>query len=213
MGQDLSCCGLQPAPSDVDERLPSPFALLWVVYRRLPHDYALGAPLFVTFRLHGSLPNGRTFGGGRLGSGKAFACMDRLLDEQRSGPVFLKMPAIAEVVANSIRAGAACDYTLHAWVVMPNHVHLLITPRVDASALLHRLKGASARQSDLLLGRTGQPFWQDESYDHLVRNTDEFHRIENYIVQNPVRAGLARSTEEYPWSSISSSGGLKPAAG
>jgi putative transposase len=63
------------------------------------------------------------------------------------------------------------------------------------------------------LGRTGQPFWQDESYDRLVRNADEFHRIENYIVQNPVRAGLARSAEEYQWSSISRFGGLKAAAG
>jgi hypothetical protein len=57
--------------------------------------------------------------------------MDRLLDEQRSGPEFLKMPAIAEVVADSIRAGSACDYLLHAWVVMRNHAHLLITPQVD----------------------------------------------------------------------------------
>jgi REP element-mobilizing transposase RayT len=73
------------------------------------------------------------------------------------------MTPIAEAVADSIRSGTACDYLLHAWVVMPNHVHLLITPHVDASALLHRLKGASARQSNLLLGRTGQPFWQDES--------------------------------------------------
>ena len=195
-------------PSGFDERFPSPFELSKVLYRRLPHYYALGEPLFVTFRLHGSLPNGRTFGGGRLDSGKAFACLDRLLDEQPAGAVFLKMPAIAEVVADTIRAGAACDYRLHAWVVMPNHVHLLITPQVHASALLRRLKGASARHSNLLLGRTGQPFWQDESYDHLVRNADEFQRIENYIVRNPVRAGLARSAEEYPWSS-----GLKPAAG
>jgi putative transposase len=163
VGQDLSCSGLQPAPSGFDERFLTPIELWKVLRRRLPHYYALGQPLFVTFRLHGSLPNGRTFGGGHLDSGKAFACMDRLLDEQCAGPAFLKMTPIAEVVADSIRSGTACDYLLHAWVVMPNHVHLLITPHVDASALLHRLKGASARQSNLLLGRTGQPFWQDES--------------------------------------------------
>jgi REP element-mobilizing transposase RayT len=51
------------------------------------------------------------------------------------------MPAFAEVVADAIRAGAACDYTLHAWVVMPNHGHLLITPEACPSSLLHRLKG------------------------------------------------------------------------
>ena len=183
-----------------------------VGFRRLPHFYAVGEPLFVTFRLYGSLPNGRTFANGSLPSGKAFACMDRLLDEQRVGPAYLKMPAIAEVMTDWIAKGGCCDYVLHAWVVMPNHVHLLITPRVDVPILLRRLKGGSARQSNQLLGRTGQPFWQDESYDRLVRGADEFRRIENYILQNPVRAGLARSPQEYPWSSTSTQRGLKPAA-
>jgi REP element-mobilizing transposase RayT len=90
------------------------------------------------------------------------------------------------MVADSIGKGSVCDYRLHAWVAMPNHVHLLITPQVEVSALLRRLKGASAREGNKLLGQTGRPFWQDESYDHLVRSADEFHRIEKYILQNPV---------------------------
>ena len=114
-----------------------------------------------------------------------------------------------KLVADAIGKGAASDYVLHAWVVMPNHVHLLITPQVDVPALLRRLKGASARESNKLLGQTGRPFWQDESYDRLVRNTSEFERIKNYILQNPVRAGLARSIEDYPWSSISMPGELR----
>ena len=180
-------------------------------YRRLPHHYAIGEPLFVTFRLHGSLPTGRVFPSGRLSSGNAFARLDRLLDEQRAGPAYLRMPAIAEVVADAIGQGTASDNRLHAWVVMPNHVHLLITPWVEVPALLRRLKGTSARESNKLLGHTGRPFRQDESYDRLVRNANEFQRIESYLLQNPVRAGLARSAEEYPWSSISRPGGLKPA--
>jgi putative transposase len=154
--------------------------------------------------------------------------MDRLLDEYRGGPTYLRLPAIARILADRIRQGAPGDYELHAWVAMPNHVHLLITPRVDVPLLLRRLKGVSGREANKLLGRKGQPFWQDESYDHLVRNADEFRRIENYILRNPVRAGLAGSAEEYPWCSISKSlevgaapiacvepksGGLKPAAG
>src|SRR5437879_3839430 len=74
-------------------------------------------------------------------------------------------------------------------------------------------EGHLAAESNKLLGQTGRPFWQDESYDRLVRNANEFQRIESYILQNPVRAGLARSAEEYPWLSISRPGGLKPAAG
>ena len=96
---------------------------------------------------------------------------------------------------------------------MPNHVHLLITPFIDPSVILKRIKGASAREANLHLGLPGQPFWQHESYDRLVRNPREFGQIENYIVQNPVRAGLAASPEQYRWSSAwMGEGGLKSAA-
>ena len=127
--------------------------------------------------------------------------MDRLLDEGRVGPTWLRMPAVENVVIAAIRKGTPGDYVLHTWVVMPNHVHLLLTPKIEPSVALRRLKGASARAANELLGLTGQPFWQDENYDHLVHSQAEFERIENYILQNPVRAGLARVEEEYPWSS------------
>lgn len=82
---------------------------------------------------------------------------------------------------------------------MPSHVHILLTPRIEPSIVERKLKGASAREANKLLGLTGQPFWQDESYDRLVRSRQEFERIENYILQNPMRAGLVESAEEYPW--------------
>ncbi len=126
--------------------------------------------------------------------------MDRLLDAARSGPRHLAIPGVAGLVSECIRFGGIRDYDLHAWVVMPNHVHLLITPRTEVSGFLRRLKGFTARQSTALLDLTGQDFWQEESYDHLVRTPEEFKRIEMYILNNPVRAGLARSIEEYPWS-------------
>jgi putative transposase len=175
--------------------------------RRLPHLHSVGEPLFVTFRLHRSLPPGREFRGGHLDSGTAFVCMDRLLDEYRSGPTYLRLPDIARMLAERIRQGANSDYDLHAWVSMPNHAHLLIAPRVNVPLLMRRLKGASAREANQLLGKTGQPFWQDESYDHLVPNADEFHRIETYILENPVRAGLAPSAEQYPWCIVSKAAG------
>ena len=74
------------------------------------------------------------------------------------------------------------------------------------------MKGTSAKDANLLLNRSGPPFWQEESYDRLVRDAAEFRRIENYIVQNPVKAGLASSPEEYRWSSACAARGLKPAA-
>ena len=127
--------------------------------------------------------------------------MDRLLDQARCGPTFLKQPAIARVVVSSLEYGAEIgQYELHSWAVMPNHVHLLLTPQVSVSKLVGSLKTATAQRANLLLQRRGEPFWQDESYDHLVRNVGEFRRIQGYIENNPVRACLAVTPEEYAWS-------------
>ncbi len=170
--------------------------------RRLPHVHVIGQPLFVTFRLHDSLPLHRSFPASNLTSGEAFVTMDRLLDQARCGPTFLRQPPIAQLVLASIQYGAEIGhYTMHAWVIMPNHVHLLLTPQVSASKLLGSLKASTARRANLLLHRSGQPFWQDESYDHLVRTGDEFRRIQRYIENNPVTACLAARPEEYAWSS------------
>ena len=128
--------------------------------------------------------------------------MDRLLDQARCGPTFLKQPAIAELVLASMQYGAElAHYELHSWVIIPNHVHLLLTPRVSMSRLLGSLKAVTAKRANLLLQRRGQPFWQDESYDHMVRNDDEFRRIQRYVENNPVTACLAARAEDYVWSS------------
>jgi REP element-mobilizing transposase RayT len=128
--------------------------------------------------------------------------MDRLLDQALCGPTFLRRRPIAQVVVDSLRYGSELDhYQMHSWVLMPNHVHLLLTPRVSLSRLLGSLKTATARRANLLLQRTGQPFWQDESYDRVVRNAKEFNRIQRYIEHNPVTAGLTVAPEFYEWSS------------
>ena len=92
-------------------------------------------------------------------------------------------------------------YELAAWAIMPNHVHLLVLPKVPVRVRMRWLKGSTARRANLLLGRTGQRFWQDESYDHWVRNNREFERIIQYIEANPVTAGLVASAALWPWSS------------
>ena len=165
--------------------------------RRLPHLHVIGQPLFVTFRLYDSLPANRLFPASSVTSGQAFVSMDRLLDQARCGPTFLRQPAIAQLVLASVEYGAAAEhYQLHSWVIMPNHVHLLLTPQVSVAKLIGSLKAATGKRANLLLQRTGQPFWQDESYDRLVRNGDEFRRIQRYIENNPVTACLAVRPEE-----------------
>ncbi len=174
--------------------------------RRLPPWDTVDQALFVTFRLQGSLPANRAFPPERLTNGQAFAAMDKLLDIDRIGPLFLSRPDIANLIVRALFDGERFGrYRLHAWVVMPNHVHLLVTPQVTARKWLGPLKGFTGHQANRLLGRSGA-FWQDESYDHLVRNGQSFERIRHYIEWNPVKAGLALTPEEFAWSSATPPG-------
>ena len=169
--------------------------------RRLPHYHSIGQPIFVTWRLHGSLPANRTFPPPST-SGQAFVAMDRLLDTARTGPSYLRRSDIATVMVEAIHyREREQHYQLHSYVVMPNHVHLLMTPLAEISKIMQSLKRFTALESNRILGLTGNSFWQDESYDRLVRNETEFERIANYIEMNPVKCGLAATPEEFLWSS------------
>jgi REP-associated tyrosine transposase len=165
--------------------------------RRLPHIAQDGSDLFVTWHLYGSLPHDRYPTPGHLNSGAAFVWMDRYLDSTREGPQWLIRPEIANIAEDSLRE-ASC--TLHAYVIMPNHVHVLLTPLIPASKLMQFIKGKSAREANKTLGRAG-PFWQHESYDRVVRTPEEFTKIKHYIENNPVKAGLAVTPEAYRRSS------------
>jgi putative transposase len=124
------------------------------------------------------------------------------MDNPTQGPVYLQQPEFAKIVVTSIHKGVELGhYELGAYVVMPNHVHLLVRPLVAPDRLLRSLKGATARAANLLLGQTGEPFWQKESYDHWVRNDGEFLKIRAYIENSPVKAGLVLRPEEFRWSS------------
>jgi len=94
---------------------------------------------------------------------------------------------------------------LHAAVVMPNHVHLLLSLlRDDAGwpyklkAILQSLKGASAHRLNKLMLVSG-PVWQEESFDHVLRSEESLKEKREYIRQNPVRRGLVRVPDDYPW--------------
>jgi REP element-mobilizing transposase RayT len=93
--------------------------------------------------------------------------MDRLLAQNSSGPRYLQRPDIAQMVVEAIQYRDPAEYLLHSFVVMPNHVQMLITPRVPAAGIMQSLKRFTARQANRILGLTGRPFWQDESYDRL----------------------------------------------
>jgi putative DNA methylase len=128
--------------------------------------------------------------------------MDRYMDTTRVGPIFLLRDDIARIVVNSLHRGVEVGhYNLRAWVLMANHVHALLLPKVSPARLMGALKGVTAREANQVLGHTGQPFWQAESYHHWVRDEREFDKIVRYIEGNPVKARFATRPEDYPWSS------------
>jgi REP element-mobilizing transposase RayT len=176
--------------------------------RRLPHQYPQGKWLFVTCHLHGSLPHAKYPPAGKLSSGAAFVWMDRYLDSTRVGPMYLAQDPIARVVVDSLRRGVSLGhYDLGAYAILSNHMHVLLLPKIAPSRLLQSLKGATARRPIRILGRTGEAFWQAESYDRWVREEREWRRIAAYIENNPVNAGLVERAEECRWSSASPQGG------
>jgi putative transposase len=203
-------------------------------YRRnLPHIQPPGACFFITFRLAGSLPISvqralrseaevqlhnlqaitdpverarREYEAHR----KHFGRWDAALDAESSGPHWLKAQRVAEIVAESIHHLNGRLYYLDSFCIMSNHVHLLFTPLQDDDAvyhglakIMHSLKGYTAKQANLALGRTGQ-FWQRESFDHIVRDSDEMSRIRRYILNNPVKAGLVEHWKDWPHTYFSS---------
>jgi REP element-mobilizing transposase RayT len=181
--------------------------------RRLPHFDVVGARLFVTFRLHGSLPSNRVFPPANMTTGRAFLTVDRILDAGSHGPLYLRKPEIAKMVIKALHTGEQRfqRYRLFSWVIMPNHVHLLLESHVPQGEWLRSLKGFTGHEANRILGMSGRPFWQAESFDRQVRNDQEFGRIKHYIEWNPVKASLAAFPEEYPWSSAAPGG--SPAAG
>ena len=89
----------------------------------------------------------------------------KVLDEARTGPFYLRLPAVADQVVEALlyNAGILQHYELHAFVVMPNHVHTLVTATVPLPKLTKSLKGITARKANASLGLTGRPFWQEKA--------------------------------------------------
>ncbi|MEJ5241400.1 MAG: transposase [Anaerolineales bacterium] len=203
--------------------------------RNLPHYHVPNATYFVTFRLAGSLPmevlqraqeeyeserlhlkrslRGQTLQEAlRQAQETYFARLDALLDKTIYGPRWLNQPQYARLVMDCIRELEPAHYHLHAFCIMPNHVHLLLDqqgipdppPRRDGKAYtalnlaIRLLKSKSGMLCNRLLGQRGA-FWQHESYDHVVRNAREFQRILEYIVNNPVQAGLVEDWQAWPY--------------
>jgi REP element-mobilizing transposase RayT len=102
------------------------------------------------------------------------------------GECVLGQPAVREIVAKALRYFETTRYILREWVIMPNHVHAIVTPLVGykLSDIFHSWKSYTANQINRLLKRTDK-LWQKEPFDHIIRDPDSLERIERYIHDNP----------------------------
>ncbi|MEX2142924.1 MAG: hypothetical protein WD894_26945 [Pirellulales bacterium] len=148
-----------------------------------------------------------------------FARFDGIIDDEPAVR-HLANPLAASEVESSLRHFAGERYDLLGFVVMPSHFHWIFHPRANwvqscieksrqdgkpdtrtpRQRIMQSVKGYSAHQCNRLLDLYGE-FWQDESYDHVIRNDNELFRIIQYVENNPVKAGLVSRCEDWLWSS------------
>lgn len=145
-----------------------------------------------------------------------FAEFDHYLDNNREIH-WLDDPRLAAMIRENLYFHRGKKYELLSYCIMPNHVHVLLKPtmsevprdegqarppvlRADTMSpladVMHSLKSYTSKQANKLLGRSGT-FWQDESYDHWVRDNEELERIVEYIALNPVKAGLVQEAHQW----------------
>lgn len=147
-----------------------------------------------------------------------FLKTEEILHRAHHGPVWLTEPSVADKVAENLQRLDGNAYRLDAYSIMSNHVHTvfkpflseadfsriltldgchLISEHPSLSRIMHSLKGRSARECNLLLGRTG-PFWEHESFDHVIRR-GKFDKTVRYVLNNPVKVGLVEDWEDWRW--------------
>ncbi|MCA8915439.1 MAG: transposase [Planctomycetes bacterium] len=184
---------------------------------RLPHWEAEEGTYFVTWRLADSVPNevSEAIRAEREDIVKTAEHLKRTLTDSEMdrleqlhtvrleellnaghGACYMKDDRCARVVADALLHFDGERYDLHAWSVMPNHVHVVFQAKAGQglAQIVHAWKSLTAKECNRVLGRSGT-FWMDESFDRLVRDETEFNRYVDYTLRNPAAAGL----EDWPW--------------
>ena len=170
----------------------------------LPHRDEPGLVQFVTFRLADAFPEELRSEWGALlaieDDRKRRIELEGYLDKGR-GECLLKQPRIGGMVEASLLHFHTSRYELRAWVVMPNHVHVLFQVRdVPMSELMDAWKGYTAKEANKILGRKGQ-IWQEGYWDTYMRDEEHERSSKRYIESNPVKARLVASAKDWAWCS------------
>lgn len=175
----------------------------------LPHFNRLELTQSITIRLYDSLPQSILE---RMELELGSIEPEKINSERREkieahldaglGSCMLLDSRVAEIVKTSIMFFHNKKYLLHAWVIMPNHVHLIFTlmENFTLSSIISSFKSYTAVRANQVLGRHGK-FWYPEYFDRYIRDSDHFESVQHYIKNNPVRAGLCMSPEQWRYGS------------
>ena len=175
--------------------------------RNLPHLYYNDGTYFITYRLFGSMPTGILNELNRIYNSEIKIDLNKLellklenilnkyeelLNTSSYLPKYLSDEKIAKICQRTIHYYDEDQYKLICYCIMPNHVHLifkLIQNNKGIAKIMQSIKRTSANESNKVLSREGI-FWQGESFDRLIRDDKELYFTINYVIENPVKAGL-----------------------
>ena len=171
----------------------------WHSRGSLPHFDSQDVVQLVTFSLADSLPEQA------LARIRAAARPEGLGEEfvdRGWGACWLRTDGVGECVERSFLFFDGARYRLHSWTIMPNHVHVLLSPLPEwpLGSIVGSWKRFSGREANKRLGRSGA-FWQVDYWDRFIRNDAHFSAAASYIDLNPVKAGLVVEPELWPWGS------------
>ena len=186
----------------------------WYSRGYLPHRDAAHLIQSVTYRLGDSLPQAQL---AQLQQElESFPKSERELQSRQQieewldagmGCCALRHPEVARYVQDSLLHFHTDRYHLHAWCIMPNHVHILVEPLTDLATIIQGWKSFTARwilKQNKRLGLNipqADHLWMREYWDRYIRNPEHYRKAVDYIHHNPVKAGLCQSPSNWPWSS------------
>jgi putative DNA methylase len=171
----------------------------------IPHYDAPGLFQLITLRLHDSMPATKlaelNCSYRNLTPAQVRNALEDCLDAG-SGACYLRDPRVAELAQESLLYFDGERYRLCAWVIMPNHVHVLaqFIAEYPVAKVVHSWKSFIANQANKLLGRNGA-FWHREYFDRFIRNDEHYRNAVKYVEWNPVKARLADAPGKWPYSS------------
>lgn len=196
----------------------------WYSRGYLPHYHNRETTQSVTYRLADALPQSKLRQIEKELAGTAPGKMDAARRKKieawldaGTGGCALRHPALASLMRDTLLKWHGDRYRLHAWCIMPNHVHVLMTTREALSKIVQSWKSYTGRwalkkNAELGLGVPGKALWMREYWDRYIRDADHFDSVRHYIEHNPVAAGLCKRAADWPWSSVSA-GSAEPQLG